>query len=661
MRSATSYFNFTLFRKNLSRFWPIWGLYGLIWLVLLPIGLLTDGDYLTLARARLIPLQYLDGMSTALFLAAGFGILCAMAVFSYLYSSRSVGLLHALPMRREGLFLTNYLSGLAFLVLPNLAVFFLSLLVEAAFGVLVFSSLFVWLVTACFYCLFFYSFAVFCAMFTGHILALPAFYGILNFLVMGLCFLVNDMAQRFLFGFTGAAWMETLGLYLTPVAYLASGVRVSYYDGPAPSYDQVAFLSGLGRVFLVGLIGLVLTALALAVYRRRQLETAGDVVSVAWVRPVFRYGVAFCCAIALGNLFDSIFDRLLPDGAWTLLFWMLLWGAFGCFVAVMLLRKTFWVFKSSWKGCCVFLACLAAAMCLMELDGFGFESRVPDPARVQTAYVVNVRTCPSDDAGWVQFTADDPESIALVTALHERIVSEKARLEDDYNLYATGYTTEADGVDVQTEDWKDVRLSYVMTDGDVMYRDYTVPVTGEELAEEGSISALLQALFNAPGFAEEAYFGSLAEGDRLVAAEVSGVFSGDQTLSENLTLPSQALPDLEAAVKADLAAGDLGRRWLLEDGEYLDGCYFDAYLYLTYRLADREGSNSMEVTDAPAGAAVPYTEASGGDYATVTIALQPGASRTLALLEELAGIGPDQELALRTLRQVSVHDQALTG
>ena len=660
MRSATSYFNFTLFRKNLSRFWPIWGLYGLIWLVLLPIGLLTDGDYLTLARARLIPLQYLDGMSTALFLAAGFGILCAMAVFSYLYSSRSVGLLHALPMRREGLFLTNYLSGLAFLVLPNLAVFFLSLLVEAAFGVVVFSSLFVWLVTTCFYCLFFYSFAVFCAMFTGHILALPAFYGILNFLVMGLCFLVNDMAQRFLFGFTGAAWMETLGLYLTPVAYLASGVRVSYYDGPAPSYDQVAFLSGLGRVFLVGLIGLVLAALALAVYRRRQLETAGDVVSVAWVRPVFRYGVAFCCAIALGNLFDSIFDRLLPDGAWTLLFWMLLWGAFGCFVAVMLLRKTFWVFKSSWKGCCVFLACLAAAMCLMELDGFGFESRVPDPARVQTAYVVNVRTCPSDDAGWVQFTADDPESIALVTALHERIVSEKARLEDDYNLYATGYTTEADGVDVQTEDWKDVRLSYVMTDGDVMYRDYTVPVTSEELAEEGSISALLQALFNAPGFAEEAYFGSLAEGDRLVAAEVSGVFSGNLR-TEDQALPSESLDDLEAAVKADLAAGDLGRRWLLEDGEYLDGCYFDAYLYLTYRLADREGSNSMEVTDAPAGAAVPYTEASGGDYATVTIALQPGASRTLALLEELAGIGPDQELALRTLRQVSVHDQALTG
>ena len=193
-----------------------------------------------------------------------------------------------------------------------------------------------------------------------------------------------------------------------------------------------------------------------------------------------------------------------------------------------------------------------------------------------------------------------------------------------------------------------------------MYRDYTVPVTGEELAEEGSISALLQALFNAPGFAEEAYFGSLAEGDRLVGRRgLRRVLRRPDPLRKpDPALPGPGRPG--GGRPGRPAAGDLGRRWLLEDGEYLDGCY-DAYLYLTYRLADREGNNTMDVSSAPAGTAVPYTEASGSDYATVTIALQPGASRTLALLEEVAGIGPDQELALRTLRQVSVHDQALTG
>ena len=42
MRSATSYFNFTLLRKNFARFWPIWSLYGLFWLAVLPLNILSN-------------------------------------------------------------------------------------------------------------------------------------------------------------------------------------------------------------------------------------------------------------------------------------------------------------------------------------------------------------------------------------------------------------------------------------------------------------------------------------------------------------------------------------------------------------------------------------------------------------------------------------------
>ena len=41
MQSATSFFNRALFRKNLQRFWPLWLGYVLIWLLLLPLPLLT--------------------------------------------------------------------------------------------------------------------------------------------------------------------------------------------------------------------------------------------------------------------------------------------------------------------------------------------------------------------------------------------------------------------------------------------------------------------------------------------------------------------------------------------------------------------------------------------------------------------------------------------
>ena len=99
MRSATSYCNGTLYRKTLARFWPLWGLYSLIWLFVLPLNLLTTyfnsyhnmvpnaSRYLSLRSiAWDIPYVLEWGMMTAAF----FAILSAMAVFGYLYSSRSV-------------------------------------------------------------------------------------------------------------------------------------------------------------------------------------------------------------------------------------------------------------------------------------------------------------------------------------------------------------------------------------------------------------------------------------------------------------------------------------------------------------------------------------------------------------------------------------------
>lgn len=102
MRSATSCFNLTLYQKNLSRFWPIWALYGLIWLFLLPISILNESRWWDSARAAQRPLQFLEGGSAGLAMALIFGLLSAMAVFSYLYNSRSVGLMHTLPLKREG-------------------------------------------------------------------------------------------------------------------------------------------------------------------------------------------------------------------------------------------------------------------------------------------------------------------------------------------------------------------------------------------------------------------------------------------------------------------------------------------------------------------------------------------------------------------------------
>ena len=623
MQFGTSYFNKTLFAKHFARFWPIWGLYGLIWTMCLPLGILLDSrSGWTQVRARVLPLNYLDTsgwFSAATFLAVVFGLLAAMAVFSYLYSARSVGLFHALPLRREGLFLTSYLAGLGFLILPNLAVFLLALAAEAACGAVVFSSLFTWLVVSSLLGLFFYSFAVFCAMFTGHILALPAFYVVLNGLAAGLAVLFGQMAHEFLFGFDGAAWLTAVASWLSPVLRL-SACRVVYPTvtdaaGNSVTDEGAAYFSGLGYVALYALVGVVLAAVALAVYRRRQLETAGDVVSVSWVRPVFKYGVAFCAAVALGETLYSLFSALLPRGAWGLLLMLLLWGAAGYFVAEMLLRKKFWVFRGSWKGCVVLLCCLTAAMCLMEFDVTGFERRVPDPARVQSVSLDAGSTAPYDDANGQGLLLDGPEDIAAVTELHRAIVARKAAIEGAEPDYT--YEQLDGGLEVETSGQAWVQLRYTLTNGSVVTRSYRIPLTQEALDDPDTPAARLDALLNAPGQAEKAYFGAMAEGDYLISAVVTQPHYDEEGAYyyDEKPVDSTGLEELWSAVQADLADGSLGRRYLLENQARLENCYVND-LILTFRRAGQAA------------------RADGSDTYSVTVTLQTTGARTLAALEQ---------------------------
>lgn len=210
MRSVTSYFNPTLYRKTMGRFWPMWALYGLGWMFLMPLNMLNEyfdryrsSDPVTrlLDMAKDLPGILRPGVD----LACVGGVLCAMAVFSYLYNNRAASMLHALPMKRETLFTTQYLAGLSFMLLPHLAVAGLTAAVEivllpSMYWGTALSALGLWLVVQSGICLFFFSFAAFCAMFTGHILALPAFYSVLNALVVTLNYLITELVSNFLYG-----------------------------------------------------------------------------------------------------------------------------------------------------------------------------------------------------------------------------------------------------------------------------------------------------------------------------------------------------------------------------------------------------------------------------------------------------------------------------
>ena len=97
MRSGTSFFNGTIFKKTVLRFWPVWAAYSVIWFVSLPLSALmmlrldagaysgvTDGFMKSFAENTVAGLS-----SLSLGMAVIFGVLAAMAVCSHLFNVSS--------------------------------------------------------------------------------------------------------------------------------------------------------------------------------------------------------------------------------------------------------------------------------------------------------------------------------------------------------------------------------------------------------------------------------------------------------------------------------------------------------------------------------------------------------------------------------------------
>ncbi|MGN8967146.1 ABC-2 transporter permease [Intestinimonas sp. HCP28S3_D6] len=617
MRSATSSseknrrFYPALWKKNMARFWPIWAVYALGWLVALPMALLLSGqnggDINGMTAARYFAVDAVRSLScsSTVIVAVVFAILSAMAVFSYLYSSRSVAFFHALPLRREDLFFTNYLSGLSFTVLPALAVFLLTLLTEAALGVLDLRGLLVWLAVQVLVNFFFFSFAVFCAMFTGHILALPAFYGILNVLAVGLLYLINQVLSSFVYGYVNVGRLESLCEWLSPFFQLMSDLTTesewSAESIGAERLLQVRF-HGMGTVLIYALVGVVLTAAALWLYRRRHLEGAGDVVTVAWSKPLFKYGVGVCAALSVGQVLYQFFAYVLPKGGWPLLGFLLVWGAVGYFVAEMLLQKKFWVFKGSWKGCvglCLAFTCLIA---VMELDLTGFERRTPDPDRVVSVEVDPMSTAPHDSGNGNIFTTD-PDLIRAVVDFHQAVVDEQERHEDMdvYGCYEVRPLSDGRWVDVETAGSSQVTLRYTLIGGDVMQRRYYIALDETSLADPDSAAGKLSALLNRPEAIEEQYFPArreeaLADGSLRLTGISLDVYNTETGAYAAYPVPVGWREEVIQALKDDIAHGDLGRRYLMDDMDRMENCYYTD-LELTYQWDDpARGDERVRIT-----------------------------------------------------------------
>ncbi len=636
------WFSPTLLCKNITRFWPIWALYAAALFLLLPMELFSA---MNRAGSSAPPPQRVLGIlegaiNGAPAVGLAFGILVAMALFSYLMNPRACQFLHALPIRREGLFLTNWVTGLLFFLVPGLLIALITLPLGVLCQVNILTLILRWFLVQTVCSMFFFCFGFFCAMFTGSLFALPLFYGILNVLVLGVCFLLDFLLPHLLLGFSGSSLASsTLTRWCTPVYHL---------------FHLVANGKSLTAVCFSIVLGAVFTVAALGVYRLRQLERAGDIVTVGWVRPVFQYGFGVCVGLA-GGVF--LFERFFYDGSPQLLIALvILCAVVGAFAARMLLKKTFRVLRETWKGVAIMAAALLLLLGGTRADLFGFQRWTPDPSKVKQVTLSSLDSAPWDSGENATLTITDPDAIRQVISIHQGVADAVITDLIDTPAWTELPWWEGEDRDIQAKSVESLRLRYTLTDGTPVVRYYDpVPISAQALADPSSYAAQLQDLLNRPASILNAYFSwwldedltlsdleaaggwlsslapvdqtpSPAEEIRISAngSEVVDAATGDplpaaieQTDSDSGSLTAAQARYLWAAVREDFLAGRIGRRYLLEDRDRRENCYLsDIHLTLAYTIRLSDGRQTTRTND-------------------LTVTPQVTSTSTLKALEEL--------------------------
>lgn len=474
MPRKTSFCNAALLRSDIKRYWPLLFLYVAVWVVILPMQILSasrecDG----VAEGIMTVLQLrqhnviIQSIPASVVMSLLFGCFAAMAVWSYLMSGRTVGLMHALPVTRTQAFFSHVLSALGALTAGNVLIFLLTALCSAGFSYVDWAALGTWLLLTELMALFFFALGSLCAMVTGWLLAVPVLYGAMNVVALLLYAVISTMTQMFYFGYSSGDIPESI-TWLTPVGRIwdavanggAQPIEVQFREPiGTQSYHRFQLpASAFSTCIIYAAVGIALLALVWWLYKKRPSETAGDAMSFRWLQPIARWSIGLCGGLGLGLFLNYV---ILGSSFAGLLICQLVMGVICFFAAQMLLKKKFRIFTSRWwvETLALVLTLLAVTLCI-RLDITGYQHRVPDAEDV-----TSVRF----HASYADFTTDDPAAVESVISLHRAILEQYdetgERLENQTYLDTEGGPTT-----------RYVRVDYQLRNGTSLCREWRVSI-----------------------------------------------------------------------------------------------------------------------------------------------------------------------------------------
>ena len=546
MKSRTSCFDKTIFKKNLTRFAPAWGLYTICALMGLLMLLMESGS-------KWMVSDLLSSLCALGIITPCYALLCAQLLFGDLYNSRMCNALHALPMKRETWFTTNVLSGFTFHLIPTAVMSVLAAVVLMIYcPVQEIWAAPIWFAGVNLQFMCFFGIAVFCVFCVGSRFAQAVVYGIVNFGALILGWLLDTLYVPQFYGIqlNFDPFMNFCPMGKMMDSDFVRGIR--QYDTIAGQTTWVEYRLGEGFAyyFIVAAIGIALLFLAMQLYRRRNLECAGDFMAVKGMEPVFL--VIF--TLMVGAVFYFFTNNIMDMDT---VFFLFAGLAVGWFTGKMLLERTPRVFRlKSFLRCGILMAVFGLTLVAASLDLFGIVRWVPEADHVESVGISTGWYSPSNP--YSDITLTDPADIQQVIDMHQEAVdfyekygTRQFRIEtvETVAIQETMTKEELEKADRMNFSMQ-LTFNYHMKNGRTVSRYYSIWM-GDDTGE------VLRRFFSSP----EAVFGSDMTEERFLEENSLLVLRDTWDGKEIFVHEPEDIRSLYRAIIADCENGTMAQQW----------------------------------------------------------------------------------------------------
>lgn len=467
MKSRTSSCKAAAFKKDLSRFWPVWVGY-LLFLVLFQT-ILSNDELAYWYAANLGESISIMGVINGIY-----ALVVAQMLFGDLFTTRMCNGIHSLPLKRQEWFDVHITAGTLFSLAPTALMTVFSEIIISLYSTMVngWQLPLYWFAGTNIQYIFFFGLAVFCVMCSGNRFGATIIYGISNFGSPLVYLLVDQLYTPLLEGVvTLSAPFEKLSPMLCIAAHrfvdaeriATGGTYIDEFGVEQREYIGQFTMApdGWRYIAITAVIGVLLLVLARLMYKKRHLECAGDFLAVRWLEPVFQVVFTVFCGSGFHAVF-LLFFGLNTD------FIYLIFGIgmiVGWFAGRMLLERSTRVFRlRTVGGFLLTAAAMALSLFITHLDPLGIETWLPDPANLRGASV-SLRYQSS-------FITEDSAEIDDLIRLHEIALEQNVSVHPDYDPYFYNSA----GIDPNAAR---IELTYMLDNGFTARRQYHVLAEGE--------------------------------------------------------------------------------------------------------------------------------------------------------------------------------------